>query len=358
MKSVKIKELILIVAAAMIIASVALPLVFAGGLRARAAQSEEGINFIYSAEFSSGSGKCGFIFGETDDNYLSIAVDADSEQVSLTRNGETDDLLKVCDCDLSEQFKLTLVVNEGVAKLFVGDSKIAAIVCAAEGYAGGGVRIDGGSYTVANPLFIKTDTPDGDIYVGGFGNYDGFKVVNITDGNSLLKDGEYELEGGVVTISDAYLRTLEADAEYRFRAVTSLTDLDFSVTTDFTAVNASSAISKYYKDNDVTIILSSTASVKKLQIDGKDCTFTQSGSRVVITSEEIAGLATGNHTVKLYTDKGRPETSINISESVETLTEPVEKVTHVFLWVDLAIFGAAILGYAAFAIVKRVRGKK
>ena len=183
------------------------------------------------------------------------------------------------------------------------------------------------------------------------------KVVNITDGNRKLGASDYTVKDGVVTVFPEYLKTLEANTQYVFRAVTSFTDFDFRIKTDFTAVTVTSAVEKYYRDDDVTLELSGNVKVHKLLIDGNECNFTQTEDRVVISSKETASLTTGSHKVKLYTDKGRPETTITVSEIVETVTEPAVKANRVFLWIDLAIFLSAIVGYTAFSIISKRKKK-
>ena len=348
MKSVKLQLSILIFVAVLLAAL--LP-AFLGAAKAHAA-TYEGVNFIYVAEFKGGD-KIGFVFGKSGETYWEAAI-SDGE-IYILRHDDKDVKLKSAVCDAAGDTKLALVLNEGVAKLFVGDSSIASLVYSLEGYAGGGVNLTGDT---KEELFISTDTLDGDIYIGGYSLVGEDMVFNLTDGNAKLSKaaGDFSFEKGVITISESYLKTLEADSEYRFRAVTTLTDLDFVVKTNFTAAKAEPSVDKYYVGNDVTIEVSGGAKVEKLLIDGEEFSYEQTGGKVVIKSSALSGLPLGSHSVKLYTDKGRPETSINISEAVETLTEPPEKI--IFLWVDLAIFGAAIVGYITYTIVKKVRGKK
>ena len=204
---------------------------------------------------------------------------------------------------------------------------------------------------VSDISFVDLDSLDGDIFLNG---YDVLKVVNLTDGNYRLNDNEYEIVDGVLSVTDKYLKTLETNVEYVFRVVTSFSDFNFKVTTDFTAVSATPQIEKYYRNNDVVLELSATVNVYKVLIDGKQVEFTQPDGNVKISATEIANLSIGKHTVKLYTDKGRPETTINVSEMVETVSEPVVKSNHMWLWIDVSIFAVAIIGYLAYSFfVKR-----
>lgn len=320
----------------------------------------EGKNFIYSAEFtpvSSEAEAAGLVFGAKENlsSYLTATADIKNGKVKLSRSEAGE--LKCVDYSFvgGQKLKITVVTNDDVVKIFIDDSDVAVNVCKIDDYNGGklGLLVKS-DFTVSKVSFTDTDSPEGDIYCNG---YDVLKVVNVTDGNYKLKSSEYTVDGGNLTVSREYLRTLESDTEYVFRVVTSFTDLNFKITTDFTAVTATPAVEKYYRNNDVTLELSGNVTVNKLLIDGKECAFTQTEKSVLISSEEIESLSTGKHSVKLYTDKGRPETTVTISEIVETVSDPVVKATHVFLWIDLAIFLGAIIGYTAFSIISKRKKK-
>ena len=321
----------------------------------------EGSNFIYSAEFTPVSGEANeadMVFGvngDTDSYWVATAALTENKiKLSQSESG----LLKTADYEFKagEKFKMTVVVNVDVAKIFVDNGGVAVITCKLEDYQGGklGLGVKEGEFGVTNVTYTDTDTLDGDIFCNG---YDVLKVVNLTDGNYKLDSNEYSIKGGVLTVSREYLKTLEANTEYVFRVVTSFTDFNFTVLTDFTAVTATPSIEKYYRHNDVTLELSGNVTVYKLLIDGKECAFTQTEGRVVISSREISSLSTGKHSVKLYTDKGRPETTINVSEMVETVSEPVVKATHMWLWIDVSIFAAAIIGYVTYSIIGKRKKK-
>lgn len=317
----------------------------------------KGKEFIYSAEFTpenDSSQAAGLIFATSDNltSYLVATADLKDNKVKLWQAGVGD--LKTADYsfEAGKKFKITVIVNAETARIYIGEDKIAAITYKIENYSGGklGINVYNGGFNINNVKFTPIDTPDGDIYVGG---YEVLKVVNLTDGNYKLESNEYSVKGGVLTISQDYLKTLEAEREYSFRVVTSFTEFTFKVVTDFTSVTATPSIDKFYRKNDVTIELSASVAVHKVTIDGRECAFTQTDDRVVIPSAEISSLSIGEHKVVLFTDKGRPETTINVSEMVETVTEPEVKSNHVWLWIDLSIFAAAIIGYITYSIVKK-----
>ena len=313
-------------------------------------------NFVYSAEFTdvSVATNAELVFGVSDDlvSYWAVAANVADGKLELRSN---DTVLKSAQYAFAaEQLKLTVVVNEGIVKVFVDGSNVAAITCKVDGYEGGKVGVRKADSSVVNEQFASTDTPDGDIFCNG---YSVLKVINVTDGHYKLLSSQYSMKGGVLTVSPEYLKTLEADTEYTFRVVTSFTDFDFKLTTDFTPTTAISVRDKYYRGSEVTLELSGSVVVHKLLIDGKEVEFTQTGNRVVISSETIDNLSSGQHKAKLYTDIGRPEANFTVSERLETLTEIEPEATHTFFWIDIAIFGALILAYVAFTVVKKAKKK-
>ncbi|MCH5152442.1 MAG: hypothetical protein J1F68_00570 [Clostridiales bacterium] len=313
-------------------------------------------NFVYSADFAdlSQAKKVGLVFGVSDDlsSYWVACANVEDGKVELQSK---DTVLKSAQYDIAaQQLSLTVVVNEGIVKVFVDGSDVAVITCKLDGYEGGKVGVLKADCTVANEQFASTDTLNGDIFCNG---YSVVKVINITDGHYKLNSSEYSVKNGVLTVSPEYLKTLEADTVYTFRVVTSFTDLDFNITTDFTPATAISVRNKYYRGSDVAFDLSGSAVVHKLLIDGKEVEFTQTGGRVVISSETIDTLSSGQHTAKLYTDIGRPEATFTVSERLETLTEIEPEATHTFFWIDIAIFAALILAYVAFTVVQKSKKK-
>lgn len=321
----------------------------------------DGKNFIYSAEFTPANAEAqaaGLVFGVSDNltNYWVATADTKDGKVKIWQPGEGELKTEGYEFEAGSTIKITVVMNGDIAKIFIDDNGVATLTCKLENYAGGklGLNVFHGDFNINNIKFTDMDLSEGDIYLE---SYDILKVVNVTDGNYKLKDSEYTVSGGKLTVSREYLKTLESNTEYVFRAVTSFTDFDFKIKTDFTAVTATPSVEKYYRDNDVTLELSGNVKVLKLLIDGKECEFKQEDGAVIISASQISSLSTGKHDVKLYTDKGRPETTITVSELVETVTEPVVKASHVFLWVDLAIFLGAIIGYTAFTVISKRKKK-
>ena len=314
-------------------------------------------NFVYSVEFADlpEANNAKLVFGVSDDfkSYWAIAANVEEGKLVLLQK---DTVLKSAQYTFGEgkSFALTVVVNEGIVKVFANGSDVAVITCKLDGYEGGKVGVAQADSTVRSEQFASTDTPDGDIFCNG---YDVLKVINVTDGHYKLSSSQYSLNGGVLTVAPEYLKTLEADTEYTFRVVTSFTDFNFKLTTDFTPTTATSVLNKYYRGSDVTIELNGSAVVEKLVIDGKEIEFTQTGNRVVISAEAVNSLTSGQHNAKLYTNLGRPEVTFTVAERVQTLTEIEPEATHTFFWIDIAIFGSLILAYVAFTVVKKTKKK-
>lgn len=313
-------------------------------------------NFVYSAQFTPDADETqdvGLVFGVSGEaSYWTVTANLANGKVTLSNKSATLKSAKYA-FESGAQFELTVVVNEGIARVFVNGGNVAVITCKLDGYSGGQVGVKKADFAVAYEQFASTDTLVGDIFCNG---YSIVKVVNVTDGQRLT-ESEYSMSKGVLTVSREYLKTLEADTEYTFRVVTSFTDLDFTLTTDFTPATATPVLKKYYRGSDVTIELSGGAVASKLLIDGREFEFEQTGDKVVISSEVVAALTSGQHKAKLYTDIGRPEATFTLSEPIETLTEIEPEATHTYFWIDIAIFATLILAYVVFTVVKKTKKK-
>ena len=187
---------------------------------------------------------------------------------------------------------------------------------------------------------------------------DVLKVVNVTDGSYRLKDADYSVEGGEVKVSETYLKTLEADTEYTFRAVTASADYDFTVKTDFTAVTLAPEKSGFEKGEDVSFKVSGNVTVTRLEINGAEYEFAVNGDVITLSAEAIKNLTGGKHTVKAYTSLGRPTASFDYSGLPDFREEEVQPVSRTFLWVDLAVFGVLIAGYVGFTVFNKMRKNK
>lgn len=315
-------------------------------------------NFVYSAEFlpSDNAQAAGLVFGvnDTQYNYWVATADTAENKVKIWQAGIGE--LRSVDYpfEQGQLFKLTLAVNQGVAKVFVNDDSVAALTLKLQNYNGGalGLNVFHGEFKITNVRLVQNDSYEGHLYLGG---YSVQKVINITDGHVKLGDNDYSVRNGVLSLSDDYLKTLEAGVSYTFRAVTDFTDFDFDVTADFTSVTVRPTAERFYSGNDVVLELNAGTQVHKVTVDGNDVAFEQRNGNVVISAQDAVAIGFGKHSVQLFTDCGRPIAEFVLAEPVETLTEMEEKATHVFFWVDIAIFGSLILGYVAFVAIKKTK---
>lgn len=191
-----------------------------------------------------------------------------------------------------------------------------------------------------------------------YADEDVVKVVNVTDGSYKLKTGEYSFENGELSVSETYLKTLEENTEYTFRVVTASDDYDLKVRTDFEAVTLTPEKEEFTKGENVSFKVNGSVSVTKLEINGDEYAFTADGNVITLSSESLKNLTGGTHTVKAYTSLGRPTASFDYAGLPDYRAETVEAVSHVFLWVDFAVFATLIVGYAAYAVVKRLTKNK
>lgn len=296
----------------------------------------------------------GLVFGVNDgdviNNHYVASVDLIENKVNLWKDGVA---VKSVNYDFSEadSFLMTVVVNQGIAKVWLNDDTAAAVVCAIDGdYAGKvGVSVYNGSFHINELQLAETVTVDGKFNLNGEKLV---KLINLSDGNSKLSANDYSVEKGIVTIAPSYLKAQEANEDCLFNVVTERADYLFSVANDFTAVSVQPAVDKIYQGDKVTLEMSSNAKVTAVTIDGQACTFTQNGETIVLDTAEAT---IGKHSVKVYTDNGRPETSFTVKELITTMVEMEEKANHIFFWVDISIFVGLIVGYVGFSTVQKYR---
>ncbi|MBE6135356.1 MAG: hypothetical protein E7179_05075 [Erysipelotrichaceae bacterium] len=255
-------------------------------------------------------------------------------------------------------YKIDLILNDGVAKIYINEYDTPTLLLSLDGYRGGSVStdLDVSPFEHGHESITRLDTLSGDYFVGG---YTVSKVVNLTDGNYRLSADQYKVEAGVITINREYLNTLEVATLYKFRAVTSLTDFDFFVETDEVGTQARAQIDQYYRGSDVSFELSEASLVSKVLIDNEEFAFTQNEEKTLVTvaSASLSSLPAGDHNVKFYTANGRPEAKLSLYSTVEVIPELPVPTNHMYFFIDIAIFGVLIIGYVLFSQISK-RGKK
>ena len=316
-------------------------------------------DFIYSVTLKkkSADGKLfTLVFGLDDESelesYYSLSVDFEHQQIRI--GDETNEAIKTDEYELNDDvsYKVNLIVNAGVAKVYINDSKSASLVLNMPGYVGGKMadNLSTSHLTYSKVSTTSLNSLSGDYFVSG---YSVEKVINLSDSNYRLTAEQYSVDAGVVNIDRDYLKTLETNTTYKFRAVTSVTDFDFYVSTEEVGAEVNSLVAKYYRGDDVRLELSQNTAVSKALIDNEEVAFTQKDSLVTIASKDLSSVGSGEHNVKLFTANGRPETKFSLYEVVEVIPEPKAAVNHTFFFVDIAIFGALILGYLGFTLFKK-----
>ena len=314
-------------------------------------------DFLYSVTLSKTSDEAKnfrFAFGISEDLQAFWGFDFDFEADTVVLGNEENGEVMSASFDFTEnaEYTVSLIVNDSVAKVYVNDTDLVLLVFNLEGYEGGRVATDleTGHFEYSKESLTSLNTLEGDIFCCG---YDIQKVVNLSDGNYRLAENEYSVSAGVLTIEESYLRTLEVNTEYKFRAVTSLTDFDFYVSTPEVGVSASAMVEKYYRGDDVKFELSEEASVTRLTIDGEEYDCVSKDGVVTVSAANLTNLTSGNHVAKLFTDKGRPEATFSLYESVEVIPELPAPVNRVFFIVDIVILATIIIGYITFDQIKK-----
>ncbi len=318
-------------------------------------------DMVYSAEFTpeAGSAAAALVFGASP-NYTSFwCATADFGGVIKIWGkgfGETqgDKVMKEANYNLikDRKFKLTLVVIGDTANVFVNDDTAPALTCTLEGYRGGlvGVNVFNGKFDINNVKLRNAVTPEGGLYVGASAVT---KVENVTDAENAvaLTEGQYSVEGGVLSLAPAYAETLTAGTKYTFKATTSRGEYTWEYTRTAPApasVKATAELSEYRAGEEIGILLDGTAKVSALTVDGAETAFTQSGTRITLSAQ---GLTAGNHTVKLTTDLG-------VLETVITVSAAAEKGCGGSIALGGAALAAIAAGTAAAVLLKRRRAEK
>ena len=293
-------------------------------------------------------------FGKSGEKSYLATFDFEQDLVKIGNQAMAEIKSEYYDFAYDADYKIDLILNDGVAKIYINEYSTPILLLALEGYEGGELStdLDVAGFDRGVESITRLDTLEGDYFVGG---YTVSKVVNLTDGNYRLSADQFQVDAGVITIDRAYLDTLEVDTLYKFRAVTSLTDFDFFVRTDEVGTEAVAQVAQYYRGSDVSFELSEPSLVSKVLIDGEDFAFTQNAELTLVTvgSDSLSSLPAGDHNVKLYTANGRPEAKLSLYSTVEVIPELPVPANHMYFFIDIAIFGVLIVGYLLFSQIKK-----
>ncbi len=319
-----------------------------------------GTDLTYSANFTPqpNAQAGGLAFGYTGNasGYFFVTADVKENAVKLVQfcgEKEAANTLASAEFDFAADaaYKLTVTVKDGTAKAYANGLKL--IECELKNYAGGRVGLNVyNADMVINKVYFRPAAYENEIIVG---SDEVLKVVNITDGSYKLDDGEYTVADGKIIINESYLKTLEADAEYTFRVVTTTGDYDAVIKTDFVAATLSPLQEKFSIGESLSFKLNGNTEVYKVEINGEEYEFTVDGDTITVAADALKNLTGGTHTVKAYTANGRPVASFDLAGLADYQEDEVEAVSRVFFWVDIAIFGAIIVGYGVFTVVKKCK---
>ncbi len=320
----------------------------------------QGENFIYTAEFThtdNGSQAGGLVFGVSGNlsDYWVATADVRYGKIKLWRSGIGD--LKTADYDFDgggRKVKLTLVVNGKTAKIFVGNEKTAVLTQYLTDYSGGkiGLNVYNAKTAINNVAFKDLGAEENGIDLSG---YKVLKVVNVTDGSYRLDDGEYTVKDGRVSVNREYLSTLENGKVYVFRIYTQFTEFDITVKADFAPSSLYVLKNEYSRDESLTLGVSGTAEVFRVEIDGEQCEFTFEGGLVTVDGSSLKDLITGRHTVKVYTANGRLQTEFSVTGGNDFRDEDIDEISYTFFYIDLALFVTAGVGFAVVTVILKYK---
>lgn len=191
--------------------------------------------------------------------------------------------------------------------------------------------------------------------------YDGeeiIKVINVTDGSYRLKDDEYSVEDGELVIDGDYLYTLEAGAKYVFRVVTAEGEHDVEVQTDFTAPVLTAASQSFVRGDEVSFTLSENVLIYDVQVDGKTVEYSREGNKIILSPQAFAQMTTGEHTVKLFTSKGRPALGFTLEGQPDDIWQEIVPINYTWFIIDMVIFGGAILAFITYRVIRNIQKKR
>ena len=184
------------------------------------------------------------------------------------------------------------------------------------------------------------------------------KVVNVTDGSYRLEDDEYSIVNGELVIDGSYLYTLEGNTTYTFRVVTADGDYDVSVATGFTAPTLTADAESFTRGDVISFILSENVVIYGAELDGSPVEYTREGNRVILSSDAFTQMTAGEHTVKLFTSKGRPSLRFTLEGLQDDIWQEIVPINYTWFIIDMAIFGSAILAYIIFVVIKKVQKRR
>lgn len=250
-------------------------------------------------------------------------------------------------------YKLSVNIKDGQLNAFVNGAKVLEETI--ENYTGGRVGLNVyNADMVVNKVTFTSFNQDGGIFIG---EDEVIKVVNVTDLSYRLKEGEYTLSNGTLYISDKYLKTLNADTEYTFRAVTASSEYDAVIKTEFEQSTLTPVSEEVARGENVSFTVSGNPEIYKVEINGEQTEFTLKEGVITVSGEALKNLTGGTHSIKAYTSNGRPTADFRLNSLPDFTEEEVTVISRTFFWIDIAIFATLIICYVTYTVIKKVRAK-
>lgn len=184
------------------------------------------------------------------------------------------------------------------------------------------------------------------------------KVINVTDGSYRLNEDEYSSEDGELVIDGGYLYTLEAGREYVFRVVTADGEYDVTVETDFTAPVLTAGSESFVRGDEVSFTLSENVLIYDVQVDGRTVEYTREGNKIILSPQAFSQMTTGEHTVKLFTSKGRPSLGFTLEGQPDDIWQEIVPINYTWVIIDMVIFGGAILAFVTFVVIRKIQKRR
>ena len=139
-------------------------------------------DFIHSVTLkrtSASAKRYDFSFGGSEDfaKHWRVSVDFENGKTFVAKEDET--VLKQIDCALEDdiEYRVSILVNDGLCKVYLGEENVADLVLALDGYEGGRIKtnLEESGLIHSNESMTSLTTLWGDIYCGP---YEVKKVIN------------------------------------------------------------------------------------------------------------------------------------------------------------------------------------
>lgn len=305
---------------------------------------KSGSDINYSAVFTRRNDESqagGLMFGISGNktDYFVATADFTDNKVKIWRSGIGD--VATADCALSGKSSVRITVKTVGKKAEVYIDGERALAAELNGYNCGGLGLN-----VYNGAFCVNSVSTGERII---------KVVNVTDGSKRLGENDYYVKDGEVKIENKYLATLENDTEYVFRVVTTSSEYDIKAKTRFAVAEMLAEKEEFSKGEELVLALTDGVELYKIEVDGREVEFTRNGHYATVSAVELCNVTGGSHVVKAYTSMGRPAVTVTILSPADFREEEIEIISHTFFYIDMAIFGSAIVAYVVFTVVKKFK---